>query len=343
MKFVDEAIVRVAAGKGGNGAMSFRREKYIPRGGPDGGDGGTGGDVYFVGHSGLNTLVDFRYIRDYRAEHGARGQGRQKSGKAGEDLLVRVPLGTLVYDQETLELIGEVISNDQKLLVAKGGQGGLGNTHFKSSINRAPRRTVAGSEGEERKLKVELKVLADVGLLGFPNAGKSTLLSAVSQAKPKVADYPFTTLYPELGVVYIGSSGGFVIADIPGLIEGAAEGVGLGIDFLKHLQRTGLLLHVVDVAAVDEAQQPVLAINALIKELKQFDQDLFAKPRWIVLNKIDVIDAEELEQVRQQIRAELQCSGEIHAISAVTGQGCKDLMDQISQYLRESRDETSMR
>ncbi len=337
MKFVDEATVRVAAGKGGNGALSFRREKYIPRGGPDGGDGGDGGDVYFVGNSGLNTLADFRYIRDYRAEHGARGQGRQKSGKAGEDLLIRVPLGTLVYDEQTLELIGEVISHEQSLLVAKGGQGGLGNTHFKSSVNRAPRRTVPGGEGEERRLKVELKVLADVGLLGFPNAGKSTLLSTVSQARPKVANYPFTTLHPELGVVDIGSTGGFVIADIPGLIEGAADGVGLGIDFLKHLQRTGLLLHVVDVAPLDETQAPATAIEALVNELQEFDQALFEKPRWIVLNKIDIIDSEQLQQIKEALRLALDWQGKMHCISAVTGEGCKELMNNISQYLRESR------
>ncbi|MFT5259362.1 MAG: GTP-binding protein [Saprospiraceae bacterium] len=337
MKFVDEATVRVAAGKGGNGSMSFRREKYIPRGGPDGGNGGRGGDVYFVGNSGLNTLADFRYIRDYRAEHGARGEGRQKSGKAGSDLFIRVPLGTLVYDEQTLELIGEVVENDQQLLVAQGGQGGLGNTHFKSSVNRAPRRTVPGSEGDERKLKVELKVLADVGLLGFPNAGKSTLLSAVSQARPKVANYPFTTLHPELGVVDIGSAGGFVIADIPGLIEGAADGVGLGIGFLKHLQRTGLLLHVVDVVPVDEDQAPVIAIKALVNELQQFDQTLYEKPRWIVLNKIDVADEDEVQAVIDQITAELDWHDPIYTISAVTGEGCKDLMSKISQYLRELR------
>ncbi len=338
MKFVDEATIRVAAGKGGNGAMSFRREKYIPRGGPDGGDGGRGGDVYFIGNSGLNTLADFRFTRDYRAEHGGRGQGRQKSGKAGQDLFIRVPLGTLVYDEQTLEMIGEVVAHDQQLLVAQGGQGGLGNTHFKSSINRVPRRTVPGSEGEERRLNVELKVLADVGLLGFPNAGKSTLLSEVSQARPKVADYPFTTLYPELGVVDIGSAGGFVIADIPGLIEGAADGVGLGVAFLKHLQRTRLLLHIVDVAPVDEAQAPVLAIKALVSELKQFDQTLFEKPRWIVLNKLDTVDDEELSLAKQNIQSELSWEEPIFAISAVSGEGCKELMNEISQYLRESRD-----
>lgn len=337
MKFVDEATIRVEAGHGGNGAMSFRREKYIPRGGPDGGNGGNGGDIYFVGNSGLNTLADFRFTRDYRAERGGRGEGRLKSGKYGDDLLIRVPLGTLVYDEETNEQIGEVVAHDERLLVAKGGQGGLGNAHFKSSVNRAPRRTVPGSEGEVRRLNVELKVLADVGLLGFPNAGKSTLLSAVSQAKPKVADYPFTTLYPELGVVDIGSAGGFVIADIPGLIEGAADGVGLGIGFLKHLQRTRLLLHIVDVAPIDESQEPVTAIKALVNELQQFDATLYAKPRWIVFNKIDAADENQVQQAKQDIKEQLDWQEPVHCISAVTGEGCNELMQSISQTLRQLR------
>lgn len=334
MKFVDEATISVTAGKGGNGCMSFRREKYIPRGGPDGGDGGDGGDIFFIGNSGLNTLADFRYTREYRAQHGAGGRGRKCAGKAGVDLIIRVPLGTLVYDQDTEELIGEVLAQDETLLVAKGGEGGLGNTHFKSSVNQAPRRTVPGTEGDYRRLHVELKVLADVGLLGFPNAGKSTLLRTVSAARPKVADYPFTTLYPELGVVDIGEAG-FVIADIPGLIEGAAEGVGLGIDFLKHLQRTRLLLHLVDVMPYDAEQEPIKAIHKLEGELARFDAKLRAKERWLVLNKIDMLPAEELDTLKQEIVDALDWQAPVYLISAISGQGCKELMQAISQRLIE--------
>lgn len=334
MKFVDEATISVAAGKGGNGCMSFRREKYIPRGGPDGGDGGDGGDVFFVGNSGLNTLADFRYQREYRAKSGAGGQGRKCAGKAGDDLLIRVPLGTLVYDQDTQELIGEVLAPDDKLLVAKGGDGGLGNTHFKSSINQAPRKTVPGTQGEFRRLQVELKVLADVGLLGFPNAGKSTLLRTVSAARPKVADYPFTTLYPELGVVDIGKAG-FVIADIPGLIEGAAEGVGLGIDFLKHLQRTRLLLHIVDVAPFDEEQAPIMAIQKLENELAQFDQTLRDKERWLLLNKADMLPDSEIEDLKKAIIEQLDWQSPVYIVSAISGQGCDAAMNAVSQRLIE--------
>jgi len=334
VKFVDEATISVTAGKGGNGCMSFRREKYIPRGGPDGGDGGDGGDVFFVGNSGLNTLADFRYTREYRAKNGEGGQGRKCAGKSAPDLIIRVPLGTLVFDQDTQELIGEVLAQDEMLLVAKGGQGGLGNTHFKSSINQAPRRTVPGSEGDFRRLHVELKVLADVGLLGFPNAGKSTLLRTVSAATPKVANYPFTTLYPELGVVDIGKAG-FVIADIPGLIEGAAEGVGLGIDFLKHLQRTRILLHIVDAAPFDEEQAPLKAIRKLEKEMQNFDQRLHDKERWLVLNKADMIDADELEVLKQGLISDLDWQTPVFTISAISGQGCETLMNAISQRLAE--------
>ena len=334
MKFVDEASISVTAGKGGNGCMSFRREKYIPRGGPDGGDGGDGGDIFFVGNSGLNTLADFRYTREYRAKNGEGGMGRKCAGKSAPDLIIRVPLGTLVYDQDTQELIGEVLAKDEKLLVAKGGQGGLGNTHFKSSINQAPRRTVPGTVGDFRRLHVELKVLADVGLLGFPNAGKSTLLRTVSAATPKVANYPFTTLYPELGVVDIGKAG-FVIADIPGLIEGAADGVGLGIDFLKHLQRTRILLHLVDVAPFDEEQAPLEAIRKLEVEMQNFDSQLRDKERWLVLNKADMIDASELETLKKELIDALDWQAPVFIISAISGQGCEPLMNAISQRLTE--------
>ncbi len=339
MKFVDEATISVTAGKGGNGSCSFRREKYIPRGGPDGGDGGDGGSIYFVGESGLNTLADFRFTRIYRAQNGEGGKGRNCYGKSADDLLIRVPLGTLVYDGDTDELIGEVVAHEQKLLVAQGGQGGLGNTHFKSSTNRTPRRTVPGSEGDSRNLKVELKVLADVGLLGFPNAGKSTLLNAVSSARPKIANYPFTTLYPNLGVVDIGSSAGFVIADIPGLIEGAADGVGLGIGFLKHLQRTRILLHLVDAAPMDETQEPVRALRALTAELKAFDETLANKERWIVINKADLIDEAQLDALKAEIQASLPWSGPIHIISAATHRGCTDLMNSVSQRLLDIRED----
>jgi len=338
VKFVDEATISVTAGKGGNGCMSFRREKYIPRGGPDGGDGGDGGDVFFVGNSGLNTLADFRYTREYRAKHGEGGKGRKCAGKSADDMIIRVPLGTLVYDQDTDELIGEVLEQDEMLLVAKGGQGGLGNTHFKSSINQAPRRTVPGTEGDFRRLHVELKVLADVGLLGFPNAGKSTLLRTVSAATPKVANYPFTTLYPELGVVDIGKAG-FVIADIPGLIEGAAQGVGLGIDFLKHLQRTRILLHIVDAAPFDEEQAPLKAIRKLEVEMETFDQSLRNKERWLVLNKADMIDEGELKALRDSLLKELEWQTPCFMISAISGQGCEGLMNAISQRLIELNQE----
>lgn len=338
MKFVDEATISVTAGKGGNGCLSFRREKYIPRGGPDGGDGGDGGSVIFVGESGLNTLADFRYQRSFQAQNGQGGQGRQKAGKSGSDLYIKVPLGTLVYDEDTGELIGEVLKHEDTLLVAQGGQGGLGNTHFKSSTNQAPRRTIPGTEGDARRLHVELKVLADVGLLGFPNAGKSTLLRAVSHATPKVANYPFTTLYPELGVVDIGSDGGFVIADIPGLIEGAADGVGLGIDFLKHLQRTGLLLHLVDVAPMDESQAPEKAVRALEKELAAFDQTLYEKERWLVLNKADLLPEDELEVLKKSLLESLDWQAPVFVISAVSGQGCRELTMAISQHLQTLRE-----
>ncbi|MCC6595338.1 MAG: GTPase ObgE, partial [Rhodanobacteraceae bacterium] len=285
MKFVDEAIIHVHAGNGGNGCVGFRREKFIPFGGPDGGDGGAGGNVWLLADEGLNTLVDFRHQRVFRAQRGENGMGRQMAGKAGADAVIRVPVGTVVINTATDEQIGDLTAHGQRLLVAQGGQGGLGNMHFKSSVNRAPRKATPGSPGDERELKLELKVLADVGLLGFPNAGKSTLIRAVSAATPKVADYPFTTLQPHLGVVRIGTDQSFVIADIPGLIEGAADGAGLGIQFLKHVARTRLLLHVVDMAPLDGVTDPVAEIRAIEKELKSYDASLLRRPRWLVLNK----------------------------------------------------------
>jgi len=333
MKFVDEATVTVTAGKGGDGSASFRREKFIPYGGPDGGDGGRGGSVFLEGDSGLNTLVDFRHQRKYKAPNGQAGAGRNMTGKSGEDIVVRVPLGTIVTDAETGEHIGDVIADGQRLLVAEGGKGGLGNLHFKSSTNRAPRQTVPGAPGEARELHLELKVLADVGLLGFPNAGKSTLISTVSAAHPKVADYPFTTLYPNLGVVRIDLERSFVIADIPGLIEGAAEGTGLGIQFLKHLQRTRLLLHLVDLAPQDIEQDPVRQVRQLEKEMEKFDPALLTKPRWLVFTKADLMPADEARQCAEQAVDQLGWTAPWTLISAVAHTGTEDLMQRVSAAL----------
>jgi len=335
MKFVDEASITVTAGKGGDGSASFRREKFIPFGGPDGGDGGRGGSVYLEGDSGLNTLVDFRHTRKYKAQNGERGSGRNMSGKGGEDSVIRVPLGTIVTDEETGETIGEVTLDGQRLLVARGGRGGLGNVHFKSSTNRAPRRTVPGAPGEERALQLELKVLADVGLLGFPNAGKSTLISSVSAARPKVADYPFTTLYPNLGVVRIDVERSFVIADIPGLIEGAAEGTGLGVHFLKHLQRTRLLLHLVDLAPVNPDDDPAEQVRQLEQEMAKFDPSLLEKPRWLVFTKADLLLQEEAEQRAADVVAELNWSAPWTLVSAATRSGTTALMQRVSLALEE--------
>lgn len=333
MKFVDEAHIRVKAGKGGDGSGSFRREKFVPFGGPDGGDGGRGGSIYLEGDSGLNTLVDFRHRRDYKAPKGQSGSGRNMTGKSGEDIYIRVPLGTIVVDEETGEKMGDVTEHGQHLLVAAGGRGGLGNVHFKSSTNRAPRKTVPGSAGEERDLHLELKVLADVGLLGFPNAGKSTLISAVSSARPKVADYPFTTLHPNLGVVRIGVDSSFVIADIPGLIEGASEGVGLGIQFLKHLQRTRLLLHMVDIAPLDSQHDPATEFRQLEKELAGFDEGLVAKPRWLVFTKADLLPDGEAREKAQSLVAELGWEGPWFLVSSVTRAGTDELMQDIMEAL----------
>ena len=339
MKFVDEASISVIAGNGGNGSASFRREKYIQYGGPDGGDGGRGGSVILEGDSGLNTLVDFRHMRKYKAQNGQGGSGRNMTGKSGEDIVIRVPLGTIIRDEESGDILGEVTEQDQRLLVARGGRGGLGNVHFKSSTNRAPRKTVPGSPGETRQLQLELKVLADVGLLGFPNAGKSTLITAVSAARPKVADYPFTTLYPNLGVVRIDVERSFVIADIPGLIEGAAEGTGLGIQFLKHLQRTRLLLHLVDLAPLALDVDPVAQVRQLEEELLKFDADLADKARWLVFTKADLMPPEEARQKAEEAVAELDWKGPWVLISSITKSGIDELMQQVSAELERIEDE----
>src|ERR671912_334699 len=293
MKFVDEAVITVTAGSGGNGCIGFRREKFIPLGGPDGGDGGDGGSVWLQADANLNTLGDFRHDRVFRAQRGENGMGRQIYGKAGEDVTIRVPIGTEVVNVATDEIIGELMHDGERLLVARGGEGGRGNVHFKSSVNRAPRKATTGSAGEEREIRLEMKLLADVGLLGFPNAGKSTFIRAVSAATPKVADYPFTTLYPNLGVVSVEAHRSFVIADIPGIIEGAAEGAGLGSLFLRHVQRTRVLLHLVDMAPFDEAVDPVYQVRAIEDELRRYDPGMLEKPRWLVLNKGDLLDDDE--------------------------------------------------
>jgi GTP-binding protein len=339
MKFVDEAQISVAAGNGGSGSASFRREKYIQYGGPDGGDGGRGGSVYLEGDSGLNTLVDFRHLRKYKAQNGQGGSGRNMTGKSGEDVVIRVPLGTIVTEAESGEHMGDVTEHGQQLLVARGGKGGLGNVHFKSSTNRAPRQTVPPEPGEQHELHLELKVLADVGLLGFPNAGKSTLISTVSAARPKVADYPFTTLYPNLGVVRIDIERSFVIADIPGLIEGAAEGTGLGIQFLKHLQRTRLLLHLVDLAPLALDVSPVDQVRQLETEMEKFDPGLMEKPRWLVFSKADLLPPGEAQQRAEEVVAELGWEGPWMLISSVTRSGTEELTQRVSQELELLADE----
>jgi GTP-binding protein len=329
MKFVDEVKIHVSAGKGGNGCVSFRREKYIPFGGPDGGDGGDGGSIYLRADSGLTTLADFRHKRQFKAKNGEQGMGRQRTGASMDDLILEVPVGTRVMDEETQEVIGDLTEDQQLLLVAKGGFHGLGNIRFKSSTNRAPRQSTNGSPGEERELHLELNVLADVGLLGLPNAGKSTLISQVSSAKPRIADYPFTTLHPHLGVVFIESHRSFMMADIPGLIGGASDGAGLGIQFLRHLRRTRLLLHLVDVLPMDEQQDPVNDATTLVHELEQFDETLANKERWLVLNKTDLLLEEELDEVCNDIIERLNWQGPVYRVSAVTGQGTRQLMADI--------------
>ncbi len=340
MKFVDEARVSISAGKGGNGCMSFRREKYIPKGGPDGGDGGKGGSVVLVGDESLNTLSDFRYQRLFKAKSGEPGKGRDCYGKGADDLVIPAPLGTMAFDDETGELIGELTQQGERLVIAKGGKGGLGNTHFKSSTNRAPRQTVPGEPGEERQVRLELNVLADVGLLGFPNAGKSSLIRKVSGARPKVANYPFTTLVPNLGVVGLDNHRSFVMADIPGIIEGAAIGAGLGIRFLKHLSRTRLLIHMVDLAPYEgnPAEQAV----AIVNELALFSPALAERPRFLVLNKIDMVPEEELETLKQSVIDALGEENKVYTISAITGDGTSelvyDVMDFIETYEEKLQD-----
>jgi GTP-binding protein len=339
MKFVDEATIRAVAGNGGHGCLSFRREKYVARGGPDGGDGGNGGSVYLVADKSLNTLADFRVARKFRADSGQPGAGRNMTGKSGGDLDVRVPLGTVVHDVDTGELICDLTHEGQRQMVAAGGRGGLGNTRFKSSTNRAPRKTTNGTPGESRHLSLELKVLADVGLLGMPNAGKSTLIAAMSEAKPRIADYPFTTLHPNLGVVRVGRLQSFVMADVPGLIEGAAEGAGLGIRFLKHLQRTRLLLHLVDIAPVNPDANPASEVRAIAAELEKFSPELAAKPRWLVINKIDLLDADTLAIARQELVDALGWEGPVFEVSAATGAGTEALGHAVMQALEEFSEE----
>ena len=351
MKFIDEAKIEVAAGKGGNGATSFRREKFVPRGGPDGGDGGKGGSVWAEADENTNTLVEYRFVKRYQAKNGEKGHGSDRYGAGADDIVLKMPVGTLIRDLDTDEIVADLTYHGQRVCLAKGGKGGLGNIHFKSSVNRAPKQSTPGEEGETRSLQLELKVLADVGLLGMPNAGKSTLITAVSAARPKIANYPFTTLHPNLGVVRIDENHSFVMADIPGLIEGAAEGAGLGHRFLKHLSRTGLLLHVVDLAPFDEAVNPAEEALAIINELRKYDEELYDKPRWLVLNKLDMLDEEEAQA---RTAAFLEAIGwdypkpddrfqfdmetpRLFQISALIHQGTQELVHQINQYLTEKK------
>ncbi|MEQ3695369.1 MAG: Obg family GTPase CgtA [Pseudomonadales bacterium] len=338
MKFVDEAPIRVEAGKGGNGCLSFRREKYIPRGGPDGGDGGDGGSVFLEGDASLNTLVDYRFTRNFRAETGQGGQGRNMTGRKGEDLILKVPVGTSAIDIETDEILADITEAGQQVMVARGGWHGLGNTRFKSSVNQAPRQTSPGQEGESREIKLELKVLADVGMLGLPNAGKSTFIRSVSSATPKVADYPFTTLVPSLGVVRLQRHRSFVIADIPGLIEGASEGAGLGIRFLKHLTRNRVLLHTIDMAPWDDIT-PAEAATSIVRELEKFSPTLVQRERWLVLNKLDMVPEEEREERCQSVIDALGWEGPVYRVSAINGEGteqlCHDLMMRLETLKQE--------
>ncbi|AZN37602.1 GTPase ObgE [Iodobacter ciconiae] len=351
MKFIDEARIEAIAGKGGSGSASMRREKFIPRGGPDGGDGGRGGSVWAVADEDINTLVDYRFVKKYKARDGENGRGADCYGKGGDDIELRMPVGTSIVDAESGELIADLTESGQRVVIAKGGKGGLGNLHFKSSVNRAPRQTAPAEEGERRELRLELKVLADIGLLGMPNAGKSTFIRAVSAAKPKVADYPFTTLFPNLGVVRIDDNRSFVVADIPGLIEGASDGAGLGHRFLKHLQRTGILLHIVDLAPFDESADPVAEACAIVEELRKYDEELHKKPRWLVLNKLDMIPEDErAERVASFLKAYGWEAGKhdayeafdpmqprLFTISGLTGEGCRDLTYAIMDYLEAAR------
>jgi GTPase len=326
MKFIDEATIEVIAGNGGSGCMSFRREKFIPFGGPDGGDGGRGGSVFAVGDRNLNTLIDFRYARKHAARNGENGRGADQYGAAAQDIILRMPMGTIIADAETGEVIAELLMPDEPVQIVKGGDGGFGNLHFKSSTNRAPRQKTVGWPGEQKKLRLELRVLADVGLLGLPNAGKSTLIAAVSNARPKIADYPFTTLHPNLGVVRVGPEQSFVVADIPGLIEGAAEGAGLGHQFLRHLQRTQLLFHVVDLAPFEAGVDPVDQVRIIARELRKFDASLMHKERWLILNKIDMVPEGELEARVKSMLRRLKWKGQVFAISALARTGLEPLI-----------------
>lgn len=338
MRFVDEVTIKVIAGHGGNGHCSFRREKYVPRGGPDGGDGGDGGSVFLQADPNLNTLVDYRYVRSYVAESGEKGRGRCQTGAKADDLYLNVPLGTRAFDVETGEVIGDITAANEQLLVAQGGFHGLGNTRFKSSVNRTPRQTTEGSRGEMRHIRLELRVLADVGLLGLPNAGKSTFIRSVSAATPKVADYPFTTMIPNLGVVSLEAGRSFVIADIPGLIEGAADGAGLGTRFLKHLSRTRLLLHLVDLLPVDMSD-PVENAKSIIRELERYDEALSQKPRWLVFNKTDLLPADEVASRCEEIVAALNWTGPVAQISAISSQGTDLLVGDVMQFIERMDEE----
>jgi len=338
MKFVDEAYIDVAAGDGGNGCASFRHEKYKEFGGPDGGDGGRGGHVYAVADENLNTLVDYRYSRRFEAQRGEHGKGSDMFGCKGDDIILKMPVGTIIRNAETGDVMHELLQPGEQILIAKGGEGGFGNLRFKSSINRAPRQKTLGHPGDRFSLQLELKVLADVGLLGMPNAGKSTFIAAVSNARPKIADYPFTTLHPNLGVVRVGPEKSFVIADVPGLIEGASEGAGLGHQFLRHLQRTRLLLHVIDMAPFDDAVDPVAQAKAIVGELKKYDPALYAKPRWLVLNKLDMVPAEEREARVKDFVKRFKFKGPVFEISALTREGCEVLVQKIFQHIVTVRD-----
>jgi GTPase len=337
MKFIDEARIEVHSGKGGDGAVSFRREKNVPRGGPDGGDGGSGGSIHAVADRNINTLVEYRFARIHRARDGERGRGAQCNGKGAEDVVLRVPTGTVITNAQTGETVADLAEHEQVALLARGGKGGLGNVNFKSSTNRSPRKATPGEPGEHRTLNLELKVLADIGLLGLPNAGKSTFIRAVSAARPKVADYPFTTLHPHLGVVRVGVDRSFVIADVPGLIEGAAEGAGLGHQFLRHLARTRLLLHIVDAAPVEAGADPARDARSIAAELKKFDPALYRKPRWLVLNKMDMLPAEERETSAASLVRRLRWRGPSFCISALTGEGCRELSFAVMKFLETGK------
>ena len=344
MKFVDEARIEVIAGDGGKGAVAFRREKYIPKGGPSGGDGGRGGSIWAEADLNVNTLIDYRYARMHRARNGDQGGGSDRYGRGAEDIVLRMPVGTQVFDEDTGELLHDLTRHGERVVLVRGGEGGLGNLHFKSSTNRAPRQSTPGTPGEQRRLRLELKVLADVGLLGMPNAGKSTFISQVSNARPKIADYPFTTLHPNLGVVRVAEERSFVIADVPGLIEGAAEGAGLGHQFLRHLQRTRLLLHLVDLSPFDDERDPVAEARAIVKELRKYDAELHEKPRWLVLNKLDTLEGAPgargtpRSQRVADFRRRLRWNGPTFEISALTGEGCAELCRAIWEHLDAHRE-----